>query len=122
MWVQHSLDQEVAARSTQLRPTPVAQPPQQPPPSPTAPRAWTLPWPEPWPWKRPEPRGLWLARLGLLAVLLTTAPRVERCQLPETRPPGPQVGEVLLRAAGPGVDGAQGEHGGVRALEGIGLE
>lgn len=39
--------------------------------------------------------GGW-GQLGLLAVLLAPAPRVERGQLPETGPPAPQVGEVLL--------------------------
>lgn len=45
--------------------------------------------------RRPEPAGL-EGQLGLLAVLLAPAPRVQRCQLPETWPPAPQVGEVLL--------------------------
>lgn len=69
-----------------------------------------------------EPRGESVGRLGLLAVLLAPAPSIQHGQLPETRPPAPQVGEVLLRAAGPGIDGAQGGHGGVRALKGVGLE
>lgn len=45
--------------------------------------------------RRPEPAGL-EGQLGLLAVLLAPAPRVQRCQLPEPWPPAPQVGEVLL--------------------------
>lgn len=123
VWVQKCPEQEAAAEEHVTQ----CSPPLQCSPSPAAmepgwrhtlsPRGT-----EPWSRRRWEPHGGLAGQLGLLAVLLAPAPSIERCQLPETWPPAPQVGEVLLRATGPGVDGAQGGHGGVRALEGVGLE
>lgn len=60
---------------------------------------------------------------AVLGPLLVRIPRrVVAGQLPETRPPVAEVGEILLRGGGQRVDGAERQRWGAGTLEGVRLE